>query len=340
MPPSAMCRASVSAASKSRLRPLSALARQRRHGVDAADVLERVGVASHRWIRAEPPLANARTCSSVAIVVSPGKVVSSAPCAQPELEGFLRRLAGQQAVEEAGREAVAAADAIDERRGRSSRRRVRLAVDPGDGAPAVPVGRVHLAQRRRDDLDLRVALDDAVHHPEEGAGIELRLGRDFRPGACRGPSAGPPRCRPARRRCSTMRLSTSTARSAPPDAVHSFSRKFRSNDVDRAGGSRRLHAFDDQLGGRRRQRREDAAAVKPADAAAEDRVPVEVAGLEPGGGLVGAVVEHDRARGRRARGRCRPSPCSARGRRRARSACRTAVTPIARTRSAIRSPIG
>ena len=32
-----------------------------------------------RWIRADPPLAKARTCSTVAIVVSPGKVVRSAP---------------------------------------------------------------------------------------------------------------------------------------------------------------------------------------------------------------------------------------------------------------------
>src|SRR5262249_20260867 len=37
----------------------------------------------HRWIRADPPFANDRTCASVAIVVSPGKVVVNAPCAQP-----------------------------------------------------------------------------------------------------------------------------------------------------------------------------------------------------------------------------------------------------------------
>jgi hypothetical protein len=37
------------------------------------------------WMRADPPLANARTCSRVAMVVSPGKVVISAPCAQPSL---------------------------------------------------------------------------------------------------------------------------------------------------------------------------------------------------------------------------------------------------------------
>ena len=52
--------------------------------------------------------------------------------------------------------------------------------------------------------------------------------------------------------------------------------------------------LDDELGGRLRQRREDAAAVEPAHAAAEDRVPVEVARLEQRRGLVGAVVEDDR----------------------------------------------
>ena len=41
--------------------------------------------SSQRWMRADPPLAKARTCSSVAIVVSPGNVVISAPCAQPSL---------------------------------------------------------------------------------------------------------------------------------------------------------------------------------------------------------------------------------------------------------------
>jgi hypothetical protein len=39
----------------------------------------------YRCMRAEPPWAKARTCSRVAMVVSPGKVVSSAPWAQPSL---------------------------------------------------------------------------------------------------------------------------------------------------------------------------------------------------------------------------------------------------------------
>ena len=46
-------------------------------------------------MRAEPPRAKARTCSAVAIVVSPVKVVRSAPCAQPSLR-LRGRLAREQ----------------------------------------------------------------------------------------------------------------------------------------------------------------------------------------------------------------------------------------------------
>ncbi len=38
-----------------------------------------------RWILADPPAANALTCAADAIVVSPGKLVSKAPCANPSL---------------------------------------------------------------------------------------------------------------------------------------------------------------------------------------------------------------------------------------------------------------
>ncbi len=43
----------------------------------------RSAIALQRWIRADPPFAKSFTCSSVAIVVSPGNVVRSAPWAQP-----------------------------------------------------------------------------------------------------------------------------------------------------------------------------------------------------------------------------------------------------------------
>ena len=53
---------------------------------------------AQRWMRAEPPLAKARTCS-VAIVVSPGNVVSNAPWAQPSLTASSSGFAVEQAVE-------------------------------------------------------------------------------------------------------------------------------------------------------------------------------------------------------------------------------------------------
>ena len=62
----------------------------------------------------------------------------------------------------------------------------------------------------------------------------------------------------------------------------------------RAGGLGGLHALDDQLTGGGRQCREDAAAVEPAHARAEDGRPIEVARLEHGAGFVGPVVEDHR----------------------------------------------
>ena len=44
------------------------------------------------------------------------------------------------------------------------------------------VGGVHLAERRRHHFHLWKSLDDFIDHAEEDAWIELRLGRDFRPG--------------------------------------------------------------------------------------------------------------------------------------------------------------
>ena len=51
-----------------------------------------------------------------------------------------------------------------------------LAVDPSHRTPAVVIGGVHLPQRRRDDLYMRMLLRDILHHAKEGARIEFRLG--------------------------------------------------------------------------------------------------------------------------------------------------------------------
>ncbi len=58
--------------------PLRAVSRSNREA-------DATSTGAYRWIRAEPPLAKACTCSTVAMLVSPGNVVSSAPWAQPRL---------------------------------------------------------------------------------------------------------------------------------------------------------------------------------------------------------------------------------------------------------------
>ena len=171
-------------------------------------------------------------------------------------------------------------------------RDVSLAVDPGDRAPAVPVGRVHLAQRRGDDLDLRMHLDHLVDHAEEGRRVELRCRRHVRP-------------RDAEALLQVLFVADQHV-DVLDDARHGLDRaplaarnlpellaEVEVERGDRARGLRRLHAIDDHLGGRLGERGEDAAAVEPAHAALEDLVPVEVAGLELRGGLVRAIVEDD-----------------------------------------------
>jgi len=97
-----------------------------------------------------PAFGNARTCSTVDIVVSPGKVVSNAPCAQPRFTASwaLRRKGDR----------------------RKTRRRIRPAADPvrtftshvGETyvfrrsmrpPPTMMVGVMHFTERGRHDLD-------------------------------------------------------------------------------------------------------------------------------------------------------------------------------------------
>ena len=116
------------------------------------------------------------------MVVSPGKVVSNAPWGPSELEGFLGRTAGEQAVKQAGGETVTAADPVDhvELDGRAD---VFLAVEPEDRRPVVAVGGVDFPQGGGDEFHVRVLIDHAVDELEERVGIELGLmGFDIDPG--------------------------------------------------------------------------------------------------------------------------------------------------------------
>ena len=101
----------------------------------------------------------------MAIVVSPGNKPDRLVC----------RLSGEQAVEQTSRESVAAADTIVDVE-LARRRDVRMTSNPGDCSPGMAVRGVHVAKRRRHHLDSRIAFDDALDHPEEGARIERGCG--------------------------------------------------------------------------------------------------------------------------------------------------------------------
>ena len=91
-----------------------------------------------------------------------------------EAERFLGRPAVLEAVDQAGGEAVAAADAVDHVE-LDHRADEALAVEPEDGRPVVAVGRVDLAEGRRHELDVGVLLDNLVDQREEGVGVKLRF---------------------------------------------------------------------------------------------------------------------------------------------------------------------
>jgi len=92
---------------------------------------------------------------------------------------------------------------------------------------------------------------------------------------------------------------------------HSFSRKFEVEAGRGPGLVGCLHAFDDPIRRCLRTAREDAAAVEPTHAAAEDGVPVDIARLHQRGGFVGAVVNTTGAR-TPCRDRCTRPQCSGR----------------------------
>ena len=242
-------------------------------------------------MRADPPLANARTCSSVAIVVSPGNVVSSAPCAQPSLTAS----SGDSPVRSRRRSRTRSRRRRPRDRARPVRRWARelAAVHPGHRAPAVAIGGVHFAQRGRHDLDVRMLLDHPVDHPKERRRVELGLP------ATSGPGMPSPFCRSSSlptstSTCSTMRPITSTARLRPARNVPELLAEVQIEDTTAPAAlaacmpSMMTSAVVS----------ESAAKMPPLwnqrTPAREDGLPIEIAGLQQRARLVAAVVEDHR----------------------------------------------
>ena len=249
------------------------------------------------------------------MVVSPGKVVTRAPWAQPRA----RDSSGERPA--IGRRKGRPRSRRRRRRGR--RRRARRSARRSSGrrarATALQSWRsVECTSRRvvATALTLGKRFLTSSIMPRKAAGSSLeRLRLEPWGPRGRGRAGGPPRCRRGRRRarrCGRGRLGLRRTRWAPGMRGRPELRAVV--EVEGGDGARRLgglHGLDDELGRGGREGREDAAGVEPADAGgpalvpqtsasragastAEDGLPVEAAGPQEGGGLVRAVVEDDR----------------------------------------------
>ena len=95
-------------------------------------------------------------------------------------DGFFFLFVSEQSVKQPRGKSISSANPIPDVQF-ANRREERLAVDPGRGAPTVPVGGMHFAQGRGDNFYLGMFFSDLVDHSEEGAGIEFGFGGNVRP---------------------------------------------------------------------------------------------------------------------------------------------------------------
>ena len=209
------------------------------------------------------------------------------------LRGVVER---HEAVDEAGRERIAAADAVVDLEAGALDGLVELALVPADRAPVVDRRGLDRAQRRRDRLEVRVDRHRLVDHLAEALDLERRhvlvdaFDRDAE-----------------RRRevllvadhdvhvlrdlaVDRLRLLLSADRLPEARAVVEVIARHRAVLLGR------LERLDRDLGRRLGKRREDAARVEPAHALLpEQRVPVDVAGLQLRDGRQPAVRAAARA---------------------------------------------
>src|SRR5205809_5391162 len=89
-----------------------------------------------------------------------------------EVDAFLRRFAGEEAVGEAGGEPVPAANAVLDLKVLEVGAVVELSISPHDGGPVVDRRRLYSAQRRPDDLDVRIVFHHAFDHLLERPDVE------------------------------------------------------------------------------------------------------------------------------------------------------------------------
>jgi len=207
-----------------------------------------------------------------------------------EFDGSLGVGAGHEAIDEAGGEAVAAADAVEDFEVGVGAALVELTVDPSDGAPVVACGGFGGAEGGGDGLEVGVFADGALDHVLECGDVEVK---EVGVGAfdLEAEAGG-----------EVFLVADHDVHVACDLAVDLACAGLAADGFPEAGAVIEVVADDDavlaclldglerECGGGFAEAGEDAAGVEPADAAsAEDVIPVEVAGFELAGGGVAAV---------------------------------------------------
>ena len=212
------------------------------------------------------------------------------------VHGLLGVVVLEEAEDQAGGEAVAAADAVEDLEFRELDAVVELAVVPADGAPVVLRGGDHAAERGRGDLEVRELLHGLGDHVLEGLGLDVgdvvvdALDLEAEGGG------------------EVLLVADHHVDILGDLAVHFLGLLEAADGLpegravvqvvgdDGAVLLRGLDGLDGGLRGGLGEGREDAARVEPADAElAEEVLPVEVAGLDLRGRGVAAVRDADGA---------------------------------------------
>src|SRR5690242_14153849 len=167
------------------------------------------------------------------------------------------------------------------------------AINPGHGAPTMPVCGMHLAQGRSNDLDLRMLLAHLIYHAEKSAWVQLGFRGNLRAGDAN--------------TLLEVLLIAHQHIDMLDYAIDDFESLFMAADGvpklfavvqvvrdHRAGGFGGLHGLNGDLRSAIGERGENSSTVEPADTAGKDRFPIEIAGLKPGRRFIRPVIEDNR----------------------------------------------
>lgn len=206
-----------------------------------------------------------------------------------EVDGLLGVAGVEEAVDEAGDEAVAGADAVEDVEAGVVAAAVELALMPGEGAPVVDAGGVDAAEGGGDGLQVGILFGELGHEGAEGGALVVEevggvgIGRaGFGWGVCEDADHDVDVGGEA-----VVEVLGGGEPAAFLPEGGAVVEVVGDGDAVAFGG---FAGFDGEFGGAFGEAGEDAAGVEPfAAGGGEEGVPVDITGLHLGGGAVAAV---------------------------------------------------